>query len=100
VPLEIVWAPIARSRLEEIRRYIARDKPDAAKRLSTRIVAVIEILKDYPFLGRPGAEAGTRELVIGGTPYIVFYRICGSRVNISTIFHGAQGKRSRRRKAK
>jgi toxin ParE1/3/4 len=100
VPLEIVWSPLARSRLQEIRSYVAEDKPDAAGRLSARIAAVIEVLKDYPFLGRPGAEAGTRELVIGGTPYIVFYRIRGRRVTINTISHGAQLKSPRRSQPK
>jgi toxin ParE1/3/4 len=100
VPLEIVWSPVARSRLEEIRNHVAKDKPDAARKLAARIVAVVEVLRNYPFLGRVGAEAATRELVIGRTPYIVIYRVRGRRVMISTIVHGAQGRRSRRRKSK
>jgi plasmid stabilization system protein ParE len=35
-------------------------------------------------------------LVIGGTPYIVFYRVRGKRVTISTIWHGAQARPKRR----
>ena len=100
MPLEIVWSPLARSRLEQIRAYIAKDKPDAAKRLAARIVAVVEVLKNYPSLGRAGAEPGIRELVIGGTPYIVFYRVRGKRVTISTIWQGAQLKRPRPTKPK
>jgi plasmid stabilization system protein ParE len=93
VPLEIVWSTRARRRLEEIRTYIARDKPEAAARLGARIAAVIEVLKDFPHLGRAGIEPGVRELVIGGTPYIVYYRVRGRRVTIQTIWHGAQLKR-------
>lgn len=92
VPVEIVWSPLARARLREIRAYVARDKPDAAARLATRIVAVTEALRIHPHLGRAGAEPGTRELVIGGTPYIVLYRVRGERITISTIWHGAQRK--------
>ncbi|HKN22580.1 MAG TPA: type II toxin-antitoxin system RelE/ParE family toxin, partial [Terracidiphilus sp.] len=95
MPVEIVWSPLARSRLQEIRAYVARDKPDAAERLATRIVAVVEVLRDHPRLGRAGAEPGVRELVIGGTPYIVVYRVQRNRVTINTIWHGAQRKDAR-----
>jgi len=92
VPVEIVWSPLARARLEEIRAFVALDKPEAAARLAARIVTVVEALRTHPFLGRVGAEPGVRELVIGGTPYVVLYRVTGRRVTISTIWHGAQRK--------
>lgn len=91
-PLEIAWSPLARARLQEIRAYAALDKPDAAERLATRIVAIVEALRNHPYLGRAGAEPGIRELVIGGTPYIVLYRVRGKRIIISTIWHAAQAK--------
>jgi len=34
--------------------------------------------------------AGTRELVIVGTPYIVPYRVENDAVQIITVLHGAQ----------
>ena len=80
---------MARTRLQEIRAYVAMDKPDAAARLATRIVALVEALREHPYLGRAGAEPGIRELVIGGTPYIAAYRIEGKRITISPIWHGA-----------
>ncbi len=92
MPLEIVWSPLVRAPLQEIRAYVAKDKPDAAERLATRIVAVVEALRNYPHLGRAGADPGIRELVIGGTPYIVLYRVQGKRVTISTVWHGSQEK--------
>lgn len=92
MPLEIVWSPLARARLQEIRAYVAKDKPDAAERLATRIVAVVEALRNHPHLGRARADPGIRELVIGGTPYIVLYRVQGKRVTISTVWHGSQQK--------
>ena len=102
VPVEIVWSPLARARLHETLAYVARiyatriyvtkDKAQAAGRLATRIVAVVEALRNHPRLGRAGTEPGIRELVIGGTPYVVLYRVCGRRVIISTIWHGSQRK--------
>ena len=90
MPVEIVWSALALSRLQQLRAYVAQDKPEAAGRLATRIVAIVETLRNHPHLGRAGAEEGLRELVVGGTPYIVLYRIKHEQVMIFTIWHGAQ----------
>lgn len=95
MPVEIVWSRLALTRLREIREYVARDKPDAAEKLATRIVTLVEALKEHPYLGRAGSEPGVRELLVGGTPYLIFYRVRASRVTITTIWHGAQSKRPR-----
>jgi toxin ParE1/3/4 len=97
VQVEIVWSPRSLARLREIRDYVAKDKPDAAARLATRIVSLVEALKEHPYLGRAGSEPGVRELVVGGTPYLIFYRVRGNRVTITTIWHGAQSRQPRRR---
>ncbi len=89
MPVEIVWSALARARLRDIRSFIAKDRPEAEAQLATRIVAVVETLREHPYLGRAGTEPGTRELVIGGTPYIVFYRVREKRVTITTVWHGA-----------
>jgi len=91
-PLEIVWSPLALARLQEIRAFVALDKPHAAERLATRIVSVVEALRIHPYLGRVGPESGIRELVIGGTPYSILYRVRASRLIISTISHASQCK--------
>ena len=54
------------------------------------MVSVVGALRTHPSLGRAGAESGTRELVIGGTPYVVLYRSGGKRITILTVWHGAQ----------
>jgi plasmid stabilization system protein ParE len=36
-----------------------------------------------------------RELVIGGTPYLVLYRLQRDRITINTIWHGAQRREVR-----
>ena len=92
MPVEIIWSPLAQTRLREIQAYVATDKPLAAERLAMRIVAVIEALRNHPHLGRVGAGPGVRELVIGGTPYVVMYRVQARQVTINTIVHGTQRK--------
>jgi addiction module RelE/StbE family toxin len=77
-------------RLEDIYEYVAGDNPAAAARLVLRIRTAVERLAAAPGLGRPGRVAGTRELVVSGTPYIVPYRVQGDAVQIITIIHTAQ----------
>ena len=87
---QIVWSPLAVARLAEIRAFVALDKPEAAERLGTRIVSVIEALRLHPRLGRASRVPGVRELVFGTAPYVIHYRL---RLNIITILdvrHGAQ----------
>jgi toxin ParE1/3/4 len=88
--MKIIWSPLARARLRELRAYVALDKPDAAQRLVTRIVAMVEVLRHHPHAGRVGIEPDIRELVVGGTPYIILYRVRDEQVLIRTIWHGAQ----------
>ena len=95
MPVEIFWSLRALARLRQIRDYVAKDKPDAAARLASRIVALVEALKEHPYLGRTGSESGVRELVVGGTPYLIFYRVRSNRVTIATIWHGAQSGQRR-----
>jgi len=55
---------------------------------------MVEILKLHPRLGRVGPEPSLRELIIGGAPCIVFYRIHPGQVTIDNIRHAEQRKRS------
>ena len=69
---------------------MARDKPVAAEKLAIRIVAAVLALRNYPYIGRVGADPEIRELVIGRTPYVVLYKVRRSVVTINTIYHGTQ----------
>jgi len=90
VPVEIVGVASGVGKAKGKSCLRRADKPEAAKHLATRIVAVVETLRLHPNSGRAGAEPGIRELVIGGTPYSILYRVRGQRVIISTIWHSAQ----------
>ena len=92
--VKVVWSALARRRLREIHEHVARDRPLAAERLAMRIVASVQVLKRYPYVGRSGRDSGTRELVIGKTPYIVAYEVHEAEVRIVMIWHGAQDRPS------
>ena len=88
--MEIRWLEDALADVTEIYRYIAADNPRAAARVVERIQAAIRLLAELPHRGRRGRWAGTRELIIPGTPYIVPYRVKGDLVEILRVFHGAR----------
>ena len=88
--MNIVWSPRAVSHLSGLRACIARERPDAVGRVAGTILDGVERLAEWPNLGRPGRAAGTRELVVPGTPYIIPYRLRGERLEVIAVFHGRQ----------
>jgi addiction module RelE/StbE family toxin len=74
--------------LDAIGDYIARDSPAAAERTVRRILDEVDRLADHPHIGRPGRIAGTRELVVAGTPFVVPYRVRDEAVEVLSVFHG------------
>lgn len=89
--MRIGWSPRAVRHLEAARAYIARDNPAAATSVTQRIVAQVEGLVAFsPNMGRPGRIAGTRELVITRTPYVVVYRVTQEEVQVLAVIHQAR----------
>jgi toxin ParE1/3/4 len=90
--LKLLWLPGAIATLDAQLEYIAQDKPNAAIEQGDRVVAQVDQLLDHPNLGRPGRVQGTRELVIGRTPFIVVYRVRprARRIELIRVLHGAQ----------
>jgi toxin ParE1/3/4 len=74
--------------LEQIAAYISQDKPEAASDVILNIIQHTQQLAKFPNLGRPGRKEGTRELIIGGTPFIVVYRQT-SVIEIVSVFHSS-----------
>jgi toxin ParE1/3/4 len=88
--VKIVWSPRAIEHLAHLRSYIARDNPRAANRIAGVLLNAVERLAELPNLGRPGRVAGTRELIVPGTPYVIPYGLRGDRLEVIAVFHGRQ----------
>ena len=88
--MRIVWLRGAERNLEEQLEYIGERNPPAADRLADKIATTVASLADNPRRGRPGRVAGTRELVVPRTPYIVVYTVESDYVRIHRVLHGAQ----------
>jgi len=88
--VRIEWLPEAARNLTAQLEWIAERNLWAAIDMGDAIHAAVSRLADHPAMARPGRVAGTRELVVVGTPYIVVYRIEASAVVILRVLHGAQ----------
>jgi toxin ParE1/3/4 len=87
--VRLKWTRAASQDLESVERYISRDNPDAAIDTVLEIIRRVEVLAGHPGMGRPGRVEGTRELVLGGLPYVVPYIHQGDAVIILRVLHGA-----------
>ena len=83
----LVWQKGAISDLDYVFEYVGAENPSAALTLCELIEKRVGQLTDHAFLGRSGRVAGTRELVVVGTPYIVVYRIKTNQVDILAVLH-------------
>jgi addiction module RelE/StbE family toxin len=88
--VRVRWLRRALANLLSSAAYVAERDPAAAARIAARLEAAVRELARHPAMGRPGRVAGTRELVVPGTPYVVPYRVVGEEIQILRVFHGAQ----------
>jgi len=85
----ILWTGPAIEDLRDIREYVNRDNPIAAKRLATRILDGVKRLARLPRSGRIVPELsglGFREVIVA--PYRVVYLIKDRQVVILRVWHG------------
>ena len=88
--MQIVWTEPALRDLSSLRVYVAQDKPSAADKQVALILAAVAGMAAFPESGREGRRKGTRELVVGKTPYLVPYRLREDRIEVLRVLHGRQ----------
>ncbi|MGH8701591.1 MAG: type II toxin-antitoxin system RelE/ParE family toxin [Burkholderiales bacterium] len=84
------WAPRAGRDLLAIEDFYADFSQITADRVISEIRRSALRLETYPAIGRPGQVRGTRELVITSYPFILVYRVTGSRVRVGRVLHQHQ----------
>jgi toxin ParE1/3/4 len=88
--LKVEWTETAKAHLLGLDDYLYERSPGGAERVVDQIYEAVRRLEQFPFAGRPGRVAGTREMVVTTTHYIVAYRIRREVVQILAVMHGAQ----------
>lgn len=88
--MKVKWLRIALADLDVIFEHIAADNKTAARETVEHIWNSAKALAGHPNIGRSGRVAGTRELVIADSSYIVPYRVRSSEVQILRVLHAAR----------
>lgn len=88
---EVRWSREALRWLREIRDYIARDNPAAARRTAAGIVDRVEVLGRFPEIGQRYERRTDQEIrILLYGHYRIGYLVTRERdVKILGIFHGA-----------
>ena len=76
--------------LDSILNYIAAHSPRGAKRVQTRIQAIINLLLSHPYIGVRTEDPVIRRLTTPPYPYLIFYEIADAEIIIHAIRHGAR----------
>lgn len=88
--MRIEWSANALADRRDLINYLETRSIAAAIMIDDRIDAAFELLRDFPEAGRIGRIAGTRELVVHGTPYVAAYSIENNTVVVLALIHAAR----------
>ncbi|MCK4709143.1 MAG: type II toxin-antitoxin system RelE/ParE family toxin [Gammaproteobacteria bacterium] len=84
------WSQSAELDLQRNIENYAKEDLVTAWRIYDEVIKRSEILDDQPEIGKRGRMAGTRELVLTGTPFILVYRGNKAPVDIINVLHSHQ----------
>ena len=88
--MRLFWTRRAADDLADIHVFIAAADPVTAYDVIDRNRTAARRLGTHPALGRAGRVAGTRELVVARTPFVVAYRLQRRRVTVLRVLRGAR----------
>ena len=89
--VKVIWTSNARNDLKSIFDYISEDSNFYAKRFIDKIIKKVDVLENYPNLGRVVPEFQNphlRELIEGN--YRIVYRILKDQVQILRVHHSSK----------
>ncbi len=88
---QVRFAPAALADLARLREFLQSRNPVAARRAADAIIKAVELLGQYPQIGRPAEEMEIeyRELLIdfGDSGYVALYRYEGNLVTVLALRH-------------
>jgi plasmid stabilization system protein ParE len=93
--LQVFWSGPALADLRSIRGYVARERPQTAKRLGRRIEERVLALREHPDLGRTVPElpeTGYRELI--EPPYRIVYDVARDRIEVLRVWDSRRSPES------
>jgi len=92
--MRVEWLERALHNLEDEAAYIALENPKAADDFVDAIFASVDMLAQFPAMGREGRVRDTREWVVPNWSYLIPYRVRGTSLQVLGVFHTRQRPRS------
>ena len=91
---ELRWTSLARRDLRRIDTYLTTEaSPEVAERILVTILDKADLLRRFPEAGPIVSVSDFRSLRIGGTPYLLAYRVTPRGVDILRLSHERQNWR-------
>jgi plasmid stabilization system protein ParE len=76
--------------LAAILDYVAVRSPQGARRIHSRIQAIISLLLSYPRIGVQTEDPTIRRINTSPHPYLIFYEVTADEIIIHAVRHGAR----------
>ncbi len=90
--MKVRYTVRARNDIAEIHSYIAKENPQAAKRVRAAIVATVNLVASRPYIGIKNARTvELRSRLVSRYPYRIHYVVRDQDLLILHIRHGARG---------
>ena len=93
--MQLRWALRARRDLFDIADHYAEIDSDIADQMLLRIETAPLLLTEHPFAGPPVDDSALRKWAVRKTPYLLFYRVTRTAVEIARVVHAASDWRLR-----
>ena len=95
---QIIWTILALEDLESIHDFIAKESPFYAQKTIEQFFSRVEILSDFPEIGRQVPEYMKKEIreIIEGN-YRLFYKISKKGIFIIRVHHSARNIKGRKK---
>lgn len=89
--MRVHWTDHAKQQLAAIHDHIALDSERYALRVVDRLTRRSQQIAQFPMSGRMVPELQREDIrEMNEAPYRIVYRILADRIDVLTVFHGAQ----------
>ena len=76
--------------LENILDYVLERSPQAARRIHSRIHAMLDLIAQQPRIGVQTDDPALRRAVTVPYPYLIFYEVAEQEIIVYAVRHGAR----------
>ena len=89
-PVNVRYTRRALAQIDAALTYIEAQSPQGATHVHERIVALVSLLQQRPYVGRPTSRRNIRRLSTNPYPYLIDYRVAGNEIVIMRFRHAAR----------